>query len=700
MKRASLHLHRSLPCQATPLSKRHRLTISDYAVVALCPSLIVLLLSSLVYFVILCVYQGGYSSRLGYIWFMFILGTVNIARLSIEQSRAYATGYAAVLGIATFFVLSRFQTLSGNAAALAPVVNFLVLAGVWFLADRITYDCTLIDDDDDASGQGLLDGLSSRDGETADPPKTQPTEAQPTDAADTAEVTGTAEGTDKPRRQKKKHQPGRTVLWLTAAALPIFGAGQAFLRSDPALQRSALFALAIYLFATLSLLVATSFLGVRRYLRQRGVEMPSNVSTAWLGGGIVTTAIILMLCFALPQPGQMLANLELPTSLESPDWLKPSKYGWGSETAESGDPAESGGAPASKPEGDSERDSAGKSGGQNDNQQAQPGQGEGKSGQPGSNNGEQQGEAKGGDQKDGKQQGGQQQGDEQQGGQQQGDKQQGGQQQGDKQAGQKSDDNQSSNNQKNGDQSGDSKQGGDQTQADDQGESKSDSQQSEDRQSGGEKSQDSQADPSDQGDTSKQESDSQKSDQSEQNDSSQDAAQPSEPSQFSQWLPSLTNIVKAIIYLILLAIVAAFIWINRAAIADFWKRITDWLSGRRSESDTSTSVAEPLINPAAPPRPFASFTNPLSQGVEPRRAVIETFQATEAWYREHGHPRRGDETPQEYSNRLTKTGAADRATLNRLTDAYNRIVYGGGSANQDDLQSVKAMWQSFRNSKS
>jgi hypothetical protein len=42
-----------------------------------------------------------------------------------------------------------------------------VLAGVWFLADRITYDCTLIDDDDDASGQGLLDGLSSRDGEAS-----------------------------------------------------------------------------------------------------------------------------------------------------------------------------------------------------------------------------------------------------------------------------------------------------------------------------------------------------------------------------------------------------------------------------------------------------------------------------------------------------------------------------------------------------
>jgi hypothetical protein len=534
----------------------------------------------------------------------------------------------------------------------------------------------LIDDDDDASGQGLLDGLSSSDGEIADRSKSESTD-----------VTDTADGGDKPRRQKKKHQPGRTVLWLTAAALPIFGAGQVFLRSDPALQRSAMFALAIYLFATLSLLVATSFLGVRRYLRQRGVEMPNNVSTAWLGGGIVTTAIILMLCFALPQPGQMLANLELPTSLESPDWLKPSKYGWGSETAESGDPAESGGAPAAKPAGESEGESDGQSG----TQKSQSGQGEGEPGQSGSGKGEQQGEGQGNQQQSGQQQGGQQQGSQQQGGQQ---------------AGQKPSGNQSSDNQKSGDQSGDQKQGsdqkqgGDQKQSGEQGESKSDSTQSADQQSGGEESKDAEADPSEQGDTSNQDAESQNSDQSQQNESSQDSPQPSEPSQLSQWLPSLTNIIKAIIYLILLAIIAAFLWINRAAIADFWKRITDWLSGRKTEPTTSGFAADASIEPAAPPRPFASFSNPLNKGVEPRRAVIETFQATEAWYREHGQPRRGDETPQEYTNRLTKTGTADRDTLTRLTDAYNRIVYGGGSANQDDMQSVKAMWQTFRSSRS
>jgi len=238
------------------LEKRRHQSVADYAAIALCPSLIVLLISSLVYFIVMCVYRGGYSGRIGYIWFMFILGAVGIARLSIEESRKYAFGYSAVLGGATLLVLSQFMTVQGPLAGLTLVINGATIALVWFLADRITYDCTVIDDEEDASGQGLLDGLTD-DG-------------------------GAANDTDQHATRKRGRQPGRTVLWLTAAALPIFGLGQIMLPDDARWQRSAIFALAIYLFAALSLLVATSFLGVRRYLRQRGVDMPANVSTAWL----------------------------------------------------------------------------------------------------------------------------------------------------------------------------------------------------------------------------------------------------------------------------------------------------------------------------------------------------------------------------------------------------------------------------------
>ena len=213
------------------MEKRRQQTIADYAAIALCPSLIVLLISSLVYFLVLCIYRGGYSGRIGYIWFMFILGTVGIARLSIEESRSYAFGYAAVLGGATFFVLSRFMQVQGPAAALTPILNGGMIALVWFLADRITFDCTLIDENEDASDRGLIDGLTD-DGATAE-------QALGQDAAQRA-------------KRRRGHQPGRTVLWLTAAALPIFGLGQFMLPQDSQWQQAAVSALAIYLFAALS----------------------------------------------------------------------------------------------------------------------------------------------------------------------------------------------------------------------------------------------------------------------------------------------------------------------------------------------------------------------------------------------------------------------------------------------------------------
>ncbi len=76
--------------------------------------------------------------------------------------------------------------------------------------------------------------------------------------------------------------------------------------------------------------------------------------------------------------------------------------------------------------------------------------------------------------------------------------------------------------------------------------------------------------------------------------------------------------------------------------------------------------------------------------------MVETFQAAEAWYREQGQPRQLDETPREFVLRLRDLAAADRQALLQLTEAYNRIVYGGGGASQRDLQNVRSVWQAFR----
>lgn len=152
------------------------------------------------------------------------------------------------------------------------------------------------------------------------------------------------------------------------------------------------------------------------------------------------------------------------------------------------------------------------------------------------------------------------------------------------------------------------------------------------------------------------------------------------------------------IYLILLAIVAAFLWLNRDAIADFWRRLQAWLAGNPASPAALPDEADLA---AAPPtrRPFASFSNPLVAGADPRRVVIETFQAAEAWFGEHGQPRHRDETPQEYARRLKTASSGDRQAVEQLIAAYNRVVYGGERPSRQDLQHVQQLWQSvFRGS--
>lgn len=313
---------------------RLRKTVADYAVIAVCPALIVIMLTALAHFLVLCVYQGDYTSRLMYILFLFIVGATGIARISIEQGRAYAFGYAAALGAAAFIAINRFVAFGGPMAALSPVFNTGILVLIWWLADRVTFDCTVIDDADTASGAGLIDtrGLFGGVGS----PGARRKQAQATDVTldGTSGVENDQLSDTRAGRKKQGHQPGRWVLYLAIAALPLFGLGQLFLPGFETIRTGALRSLGLYLFATLTLLVTTSFLGLRRYLRQRGTEMPSQVSVAWLAGGAAMVALLLVLAFLLPMPGRMVASLDLPKWITSPENLKASDYGWGKEGAE------------------------------------------------------------------------------------------------------------------------------------------------------------------------------------------------------------------------------------------------------------------------------------------------------------------------------------------------------------------------------
>lgn len=640
-------------------------TAADYAAIAVAPLLIFLMISSLANFLVLILYHGGFPQRVSWTLLMFTLGAVGIARIAIERDRAYALGYAGILGILTFIAMLRFVD--------SPIFSAFILVLIGYLANVIVRDCTLIDDDIDASGQGLIDSgrlfiknqIQQDDLATAD--------------NDTSDV--------KRKRVRQTHQPGRTVLYLALAALPLFGLGQFFLRGDPDTWARAQKLLAFYLFASLSLLVTTSFLGLRRYLRQRRVEMPRDVSIAWLAGGLVMVAVVLLIAFLVPLPGSALVAFEPPSFLDSPGNTRASRYGWGQEGADQSDPN----APATTDSNSQDKEIQSVTA-----QQGAPpgdvGDGNRDEGPTGKQKGGDQQPTSGGDQKQSSES-------ESSSKQEDGSKQQSGQQS--KQSG--SDSSKQQSDQQSDPSSQESSSGSNKDQSDAQQSSESESQssesQSDDSQSG-ESKQDSQ--PQEGTDPSEQQGQQDPSDEQQQQSdgglppegsSGQDSS-PSSPSVIETMADAasmVASLFKFVVFLVLAGIVGAFLWMNRQLIAQWW----DWLFGR-GDSQTDDSFEEFFsASTQVPPRAFSSFRNPIGKESDLRRIVVITFQAFEAWTREQGIARGKDETPTEFIKRVTKSVPQMSAPASQVVDAYNRIVYGRGQATESDLSAADKVWKAM-----
>ena len=106
---------------------------------------------SICFFLVEVFYQGEAGGGVRWVLFWFVLAVVLIARIGIEQGDGHALGYGLALAGVTWLYLSTIQ----------PNVVFgaLLLGIVWFTAHKLTCNCTLIDEDADASGQGLLQSL-------------------------------------------------------------------------------------------------------------------------------------------------------------------------------------------------------------------------------------------------------------------------------------------------------------------------------------------------------------------------------------------------------------------------------------------------------------------------------------------------------------------------------------------------------------
>ena len=146
------------------------------------------------------------------------------------------------------------------------------------------------------------------------------------------------------------------IVYFSLAALPLFGLGQLAI---PVAQESrrlyAFCLLAIYVASGLGLLLTTSFLGLRRYLRQRRLTMPMIMTGIWVTVGCVLIFGVMGLALLLPRPNAEFAASQAPFVMGSPD-QKPSQQALGDEGVKSDKPGRP--APANKDE--PAKDAAGK----------------------------------------------------------------------------------------------------------------------------------------------------------------------------------------------------------------------------------------------------------------------------------------------------------------------------------------------------
>ena len=127
---------------------------------------------------------------------------------------------------------------------------------------------------------------------------------------------------------------------------------------------------------------------------------------------------------------------------------------------------------------------------------------------------------------------------------------------------------------------------------------------------------------------------------------------------------------------------------------DFWNRL--W--GR--SSDLEAQQSEAMLSEAQSHRPFSDFVDPFMAGtlghLTPDRLVRYSFEAFEAWAREHGCPRELDLTPREFAALAAPRGTPLAADAHRLAQLYSQVAYAPGSIAAEQTESLRGLWYAMR----
>jgi hypothetical protein len=625
------------------MGKRLFMTSADYLAIAISPALIMALVGSLVFFLIEVFYAGQYQARLNYAFALFVFAAVLIARISIEMGSERAVLFALPLGLVMFLFMQRFVE---HPSAWSHLINVMLLVVVWWCAHQLTWDSTVINDDEDASGEGLMQRLGV-DG---------PANAEGATQNELFDKAGGEEATTTRWWQRWKlmgsgpHTPGTWVLYFSLAALPLFGVGQYWIPASDAGRRRYVFGLLIvYVAAALSLLVTTSFLNLRRYLRQRRVEMPLPIAGTWVGVGAVLILLVMLLAALVPRPNAEIALSRVPWQAGTP----------GDHTASRTSVLRDAGEKQGGQQDAKVGETVGEEGQQVGEQTSEQAKGEGKPSE--SRDGSRTMEGQGSSQSEQNQTGEGQQADTAS------DKAEGEQQR------------------------PDGSQTGEQSGEDDTSESSS----AADESPSGQNEQAA----VDQNDAER------TAEQSEEAKDQPAASQPTPPqSPLQQLVPrvgGLAGLLKILFYAIAALAIAFLVWRYRhqllQALADILRQLRELFGGKRvSGADDEEAGA----TAAASLPSFTEFRDPFQTGqhgrLSPEELVRYTFAAFEAWSSDRGSPRTLDCTPQELVNLAVDPKTPMHTEARRLIQLYGQVAYASQRVPREAANELSQFWQMMR----
>ena len=277
---------------------------ADYVAMALSPALIMALVGSLIFFLLEILYAGAYTGRLQWILFFFVFGAVLVARISMQPDIASrANLYGGILGLLVWIgLLIYVEYPPGPAAEVGWAINLGLIVLTWWCAYQLTWDCTFMDDRLGSSGKGVLQAAGFAEG--GRPDAEEEGEEEPAPALPKNRPPDWLERYQEYRKKRSlKRTPGVWIVYFSLAALPIFGLGQALIPVDAVGRRRYTFWLmVVYVGSGLGLLLTTSFLGLRMYLRKRKLKMPAAMTGVWLTLGGALIVLLLLGGALLPRP--------------------------------------------------------------------------------------------------------------------------------------------------------------------------------------------------------------------------------------------------------------------------------------------------------------------------------------------------------------------------------------------------------------